>query len=284
MDGAPYASYRFIFHIGKAAAAGSGGGMEHANSTAIYVPSGEYLAQRLRPRIFPPVEREAHPSRRPRTDRLHPRNVHARVLVRRRCHQHLRFLHSGAHRNLEQAGILCRTLARRSPNSNRAPRNNGKAPNNPASMPGSKNTLSITSRSDSVSYYTKGQVLGVLLDILIRDRTDNQHSLDDVLRAMNTDFASAGKFYRDSWTSVWKLKRSPVDRLPDSSTITSPAQSRCPTPNCSPARGLIFVRMKAYAQRSGFSRSASPGRRGASLRWTRMVLPPATVCRWETRF
>ena len=50
----------------------------------------------------------------------------------------------------------------------------------------------------SVSYYTKGQVLGVLLDIVIRDRTDNQHSLDDVLRAMNQDFAKAGKFYRDS--------------------------------------------------------------------------------------
>jgi predicted metalloprotease with PDZ domain len=52
--------------------------------------------------------------------------------------------------------------------------------------------------SHSVSYYTKGQVLGVLLDILIRDRTDNQHSLDDVLRAMNQDFARQGKFYRDS--------------------------------------------------------------------------------------
>jgi len=50
----------------------------------------------------------------------------------------------------------------------------------------------------SVSYYTKGQILGVLLDILIRDRTDNQKSLDDVLRAMNTDFARQGKPYRDS--------------------------------------------------------------------------------------
>lgn len=50
----------------------------------------------------------------------------------------------------------------------------------------------------SVSYYTKGQVLGVLLDIVIRDRTDNQKSLDDVMREMNNDFAKEGKFYRDS--------------------------------------------------------------------------------------
>ena len=51
---------------------------------------------------------------------------------------------------------------------------------------------------NSVSYYNKGQVLGVLLDILIRDHTDNQKSLDDVLRAMNEEFAKRNKPYRDS--------------------------------------------------------------------------------------
>jgi len=49
----------------------------------------------------------------------------------------------------------------------------------------------------SVSYYAKGQVLGVLLDILIRDRTNNERSLDDVLRAMNNEFAKQNKPYRD---------------------------------------------------------------------------------------
>ena len=38
----------------------------------------------------------------------------------------------------------------------------------------------------------------MLLDILIRDRTDNAKSLDDVLRKMNEDFAEQGKTYRDS--------------------------------------------------------------------------------------
>jgi predicted metalloprotease with PDZ domain len=50
----------------------------------------------------------------------------------------------------------------------------------------------------SVSYYTKGQVLGDLLDILIRDRTNNERSLDDVMRKMNEKFAEEGKTYRDS--------------------------------------------------------------------------------------
>src|SRR5215469_12083079 len=43
MEGAPYDQYTFLFHIGKAAA-GGGGGMEHANSTAIYVQSFDYLS------------------------------------------------------------------------------------------------------------------------------------------------------------------------------------------------------------------------------------------------
>jgi predicted metalloprotease with PDZ domain len=47
----------------------------------------------------------------------------------------------------------------------------------------------------SISYYNKGQLLGVLLDILIRDATDNRRSLDDVMRDLNERFAHPGKFY-----------------------------------------------------------------------------------------
>ena len=45
----------------------------------------------------------------------------------------------------------------------------------------------------SVSYYTKGQVLGELLDILIRDRTNNAKSLDDVLRGDEHRFRETGE-------------------------------------------------------------------------------------------
>ena len=34
----------------------------------------------------------------------------------------------------------------------------------------------------SISYYNKGQLLGVGLDLVIRDATDNRASLDDVMR------------------------------------------------------------------------------------------------------
>jgi predicted metalloprotease with PDZ domain len=50
----------------------------------------------------------------------------------------------------------------------------------------------------SISYYDKGQILGMLLDLAIRDATDNRKSLDDVLRRMNEEYAKKGKFYDDS--------------------------------------------------------------------------------------
>jgi predicted metalloprotease with PDZ domain len=50
----------------------------------------------------------------------------------------------------------------------------------------------------SISYYNKGELLGVLLDVQIREATENRRSLDDVLRWMNEQFAHRGRFYRDS--------------------------------------------------------------------------------------
>ena len=50
----------------------------------------------------------------------------------------------------------------------------------------------------SISYYNKGQLDGFLLDVLIRDATDNHRSLDDVMRAMNEQFAKKHRFYHDT--------------------------------------------------------------------------------------
>jgi predicted metalloprotease with PDZ domain len=50
----------------------------------------------------------------------------------------------------------------------------------------------------SISYYNKGQLLGVMLDLSIRDATENHKSLDDVLRRLNEEYAQQGKFYDES--------------------------------------------------------------------------------------
>jgi predicted metalloprotease with PDZ domain len=40
-------------------------------------------------------------------------------------------------------------------------------------------------------------VIGVLLDLWIREQTNNARSLDDMMRAMNEQFGKSGKPYRD---------------------------------------------------------------------------------------
>jgi predicted metalloprotease with PDZ domain len=49
--------------------------------------------------------------------------------------------------------------------------------------------------NSSVSYYDKGAILGLLLDLEIRRRSGGTHSLDDVMRALYTDFYKRGRNY-----------------------------------------------------------------------------------------
>ena len=49
----------------------------------------------------------------------------------------------------------------------------------------------------SFSYYTKGAILTILLDLAIRNATDNYRSMDDVLRYLNGHFAHEHRFYDD---------------------------------------------------------------------------------------
>jgi predicted metalloprotease with PDZ domain len=50
----------------------------------------------------------------------------------------------------------------------------------------------------SISYYNKGQIIGEMLDLVIRDATDGHKSLDSVLMRMNETYAKQGKYYDDT--------------------------------------------------------------------------------------
>ncbi|HWC18204.1 MAG TPA: hypothetical protein VG498_14380 [Terriglobales bacterium] len=50
----------------------------------------------------------------------------------------------------------------------------------------------------SISYYNKGEILGVLLDLKLREDSHGQHSLRDLFQAMNRGYAKQGKFFADS--------------------------------------------------------------------------------------
>jgi predicted metalloprotease with PDZ domain len=49
--------------------------------------------------------------------------------------------------------------------------------------------------NSQISYYEKGELLGFLLDLIIRERTNNAKSLDDVMRYLFTDFYQKGRNY-----------------------------------------------------------------------------------------
>ncbi len=194
MDGAPFEHYTIILHIGKGA---GGGGMEHANSTAIGIPSDEYLAgvaaheffhlwnvKRIRPATLEPVEFAKEQYTRALWFAEGVTSTYgAYTLVRSGIWNKERFY--------QDLGEQISELEAR-------PANHWQSAEQ-SSLDAWLEKYPLYNGPDySVSYYTKGQVLGDLLDILIRDRTDNQRGLDDVLRAMNTDFAKQGKTYRDS--------------------------------------------------------------------------------------
>jgi predicted metalloprotease with PDZ domain len=196
MDGAPYDHYTFIFHTGKAAN-GAGGGMEHANCTAIYASSASYLqnvaaheffhawnVKRIRPASLEPLDytREMYTGALWFAEGV-TNTYGAYTLVRTGLWSKQEFYQdlSGQISELEGRPAEQWQSAEQS------------------SLDAWLEKYALYNQPQrSVSYYTKGQVLGILLDIIIRDRTDNQKSLDDVLRTMNRDFAKEGKFYRDS--------------------------------------------------------------------------------------
>jgi predicted metalloprotease with PDZ domain len=50
----------------------------------------------------------------------------------------------------------------------------------------------------SISYYNKGELLGVVLDLAVRDASHGQASLREVLEWMNANYARKGRFFNDS--------------------------------------------------------------------------------------
>lgn len=194
MEGAPFEHYTFILHIGKGV---GGGGMEHANSTAIAVYSDEYLqgvaaheffhlwnVKRLRPASLEPVDDTKEQYTRALWFAEGVTNTYGSyTLVRSGIWSKEQFYGDLGEQITELEG---------------RPANRWQSAEQ-SSLDAWLEKYPLYNQPEySISYYTKGQVLGDLLDILIRDRTGNAKSLDDVLRAMNTNFAKQGKTYRDS--------------------------------------------------------------------------------------
>jgi len=196
MGGAPFDHYLFIVHIGKGAA-GAGGGMEHANSTAINVSSGQTLSgvaaheffhlwnvKRIRPASLEPI------------DYTHEQYTRALWFAEGVTSTYGRY--TEVRSGLWTKQDFYSDLADQINELESRPANRWQSAEQSSLDAWLEKYTYYNGPDFSVSYYTKGQVLGLLLDVLIRDRTNNEKSLDDVMRRMNTDFAKKNRFYRDS--------------------------------------------------------------------------------------
>jgi len=196
MGGAPFRQFTFFVHIGSDPSVGEGG-MEHMNSTAIAGPSVEsamslasheffhvWNVKRIRPQDLEPVDY---------TREQYTRSLwFAEGLTDTYCSYTLARTGLWSKKQFydDLAEQIVRLQAR------------------PARLWQSAEEASLDAWFEkydgynvpdrSVSYYDKGQILGVLLDLEIRDATDNHKSFDDVFRLLNDRFARQGKFYDES--------------------------------------------------------------------------------------
>ena len=196
MGGAPFDHYLFILHIGKAAA-GSGGGMEHAYGTAISLGSTQQLAflaaheffhlwnvKRIRPASLEPVD--------------YTKEQYTRALWFAEGVTSTYGSYTLVRTGLWKRQDFYADLAEQITELEARPANRWQSAEQSSLDAWFEKYPYYNGPDFSISYYSKGQLLGVLLDLLIRDRTGGERSLDDVLRKMNENFAEKNRPYRDS--------------------------------------------------------------------------------------
>jgi predicted metalloprotease with PDZ domain len=196
MGSAPFAGYTFFFHFGSYPEAG-GGGMEHANCTAISAVTADSAGVTAAHEFFHAWN----------VKRIRPQTLEPVDFTREQYTRALWFAEGvtstyGAY-TLERTGLFTKDqfYAEFASQIN-------ELDSRPARLWQSVEESSLDAwlekydeyrQADrSISYYNKGEIDGFLLDLAIRDATDNHKSLDDVMRAMNEQYAKAGRYYDDS--------------------------------------------------------------------------------------
>lgn len=194
MGGAPFREYLFIFHVGPNF---GGGGMEHMNCTAISADVAAQLpsysaheffhawnVKRIRPQSLEPVDY---------TKEMFTRSLWFAEGVTNTYGSYA-LLRSGIWSTQQFYGNLAdeiRELQSR-------PAHRWQSVEQSSLDTWFEKYPLYTRPEESISYYNKGQIVGVMLDILMRDRTDNRAGLDDVLRTLNDEYAKQGRFYDES--------------------------------------------------------------------------------------
>jgi predicted metalloprotease with PDZ domain len=196
MGGPPFKEYTFFFHIGAYPEVG-GGGMEHSNCTAISAGSVESAAQIAAHEFF-----HAWNVKRIRPQALQPVDYTKEQFTRALWFAEGVTSTYGAY-TLERSGLWSKDEFYGDLGSQVEVLQSRSAHTWQSAEESSLDTWfdkydGYNGPDRSISYYNKGQLLGVMLDLAIRDATENHKSLDDVLRRLNDEYPKQGKFYDES--------------------------------------------------------------------------------------
>jgi len=200
MDDCPFQSYMFIYHVSDSA---GGGGMEHAYSTAITLPARNitdnperfsritaheffhlWNVKRIRPQSLEPID---YTKENYTTALWFSEGVDSTV------GEYIR-LRAGVLDERHYLDHLSQEIT--------------ELENRPAHLTQSVEDASMDAWLEkypyyglperSISYYNKGELVGVLLDLTLLDASHDQSSLRELFRWMNTHYATQGKFFADS--------------------------------------------------------------------------------------
>lgn len=193
MSGAPFHEFTFFFHIGPFPEMG-GGGMEHADSTAISAETFDdvknlaaheffhaWNVKRIRPQALEPVD--------------YAKEQYTRTLWFAEGVTSTYAAYTLVRTGLWSKAGFYNDLASQINDLQSRPARKWQSVEDSSLDAWLEKYPAYNAPSRSVSYYDKGQILGVMLDLAIRDATDNRKSLDDVMRLMNDEYAKKGKFY-----------------------------------------------------------------------------------------
>jgi predicted metalloprotease with PDZ domain len=201
MQDVPFNRYTFIFHFLRSN--GAGGGMEHANGTAITLPAAglqsnwralesmaahelfhAWNAKRIRPQLLEPI------------DYIHENDT-----------RDLWFC-EGVTSTFAEYALLRGGVTDSTTFYERLAGAVTVLQSRPArffqSVETSGREAWLEKYADylrperSISYYNKGELLGFMLDLGIRHATHNQAGLDAVMRCLNERFARQGRFFNDA--------------------------------------------------------------------------------------
>ncbi len=200
MDDCPFQSYMFIYHVSNPP---GGGGMEHAYSTAITLPTKNitdnpeqfsgitaheffhlWNVKRIRPQSLEPID---YKKEKYTTALWFSEGVDSTV------GEYIRLL-AGVLDERHYLDHLSQEIT--------------ELENRPAHRSQSVEDASMDAWLEkypyyglperSISYYNKGELLGVLLDLVMRDVSHDQSSLRELFRWMNMHYAKQEKFFADS--------------------------------------------------------------------------------------